>query len=67
MTQALPYLILAGLLSTGLPLSAAPADGLPEHDLAGWRLVEEERHEIDDRHAHAFSFRTYERRPAESA
>jgi dihydrofolate reductase len=36
----------------------------PECDLAAWRLVEEERHEIDDRHAHAFSFRTYERRSA---
>ncbi len=33
----------------------------PEVDAEDWRLVSEERHEADDRHAHAFSFLTYER------
>jgi dihydrofolate reductase len=34
----------------------------PECDLSEWALLEEQRHEADNRHAHAFSFRTYERR-----
>jgi dihydrofolate reductase len=34
----------------------------PEFDLGEWTLLEEQRHEPDDRHAYAFSFRTYERR-----
>lgn len=34
----------------------------PQVDLSAWTLVEDERHEADDRHAHAFSFRIYERR-----
>jgi dihydrofolate reductase len=33
----------------------------PECDLSKWTLQDEQRHEADDRHAHAFSFRTYER------
>ncbi len=33
----------------------------PPFDDRQWRLVRDERHEPDDRHAHAFSFRTYER------
>jgi dihydrofolate reductase len=33
----------------------------PECDLSEWTLIEDERHEADDRHAHAFSFRIYER------
>jgi dihydrofolate reductase len=33
----------------------------PEFDERAWRLVYDERHEPDERHAHAFSFRTYER------
>ena len=38
---------------------------LPELDLASWHLISEERHEADDRHAHAFSFLDYRRdRPA---
>lgn len=31
----------------------------PELDPARWRLVEDERHEADDRHTHAYSFRVY--------
>ncbi len=34
----------------------------PPIDESRWALVEEERHEADGRHAHAFSFRTYARR-----
>ncbi|MHC5023626.1 MAG: dihydrofolate reductase [Planctomycetota bacterium] len=33
----------------------------PEYDEAAWKLIEEERHEADERHEHAFTFRTYER------
>lgn len=33
----------------------------PEIDWADWRLVSDERHAADDRHALAFSFRLYER------
>lgn len=32
--------------------------------LEAWTLVEDVRHEADEKHAHAFSFRTYERAPA---
>ena len=34
----------------------------PEFDLAEWTLTDEVRHEADDRHAHAFTFRRYERK-----
>ncbi len=33
-------------------------------DTRSWRLVSEERHQADRRHAHAFSFLVYERRAA---
>lgn len=33
----------------------------PELDLGEWTLLEDERHEADDRHDYAFSFRIYER------
>ena len=33
----------------------------PECDLGEWRLVEDERHEADERHEHAFSLQVYER------
>ena len=33
----------------------------PALDPAAWRLVEDERHEADERHAFAYSFRRYER------
>lgn len=33
----------------------------PEWNPSAWTLVDDERHEADDRHAHAFSFRTYVR------
>ncbi len=33
----------------------------PGEALEGWNLVHDERHEADERHAHAFSFRIYER------
>ncbi len=35
----------------------------PDFDARSWQLVSEERHEADQRHAHAFSFRVYDRRP----
>ena len=33
----------------------------PTCNLDEWRLVEDDRHEADERHAHAFSFRQYAR------
>jgi len=33
----------------------------PEFDLAAWTITEDQRHEVDDRHEHPFSFRCYER------
>ncbi len=33
----------------------------PEFDERAWRLTHDERHEADDRHDHAYSFRVYER------
>ena len=33
----------------------------PECDLGRWTLAADEHHEADERHEHAFSFRTYER------
>ncbi len=33
----------------------------PTFNFDDWKLVEDERHEADDRHAYAFSFRRYER------
>jgi dihydrofolate reductase len=33
----------------------------PTVDDSAWRLVSDERHDCDERHAHAFSFRFYER------
>lgn len=33
----------------------------PEFDEAQWRRVSEEHHPADERHAHAFTFRLYER------
>jgi dihydrofolate reductase len=33
----------------------------PALDLSRWRLVEDERHEADEQHAFAYSFRRYER------
>lgn len=35
----------------------------PEIDPAVWKLVREEYHPKDDRHAHAFTYRTYHRVP----
>jgi len=34
----------------------------PEFDPADWTLIHDERHEPDERHEYAYSFRTYERR-----
>lgn len=34
----------------------------PEFDPADWEVTFEERHEQDDRHAHAFTFLTYKRK-----
>jgi len=33
----------------------------PELDLKDWKLIAEEHHEADERHAYPFTFRTYER------
>jgi dihydrofolate reductase len=33
----------------------------PEFDLSAWTITEDDRHEADDRHEHAFSFRCYEK------
>lgn len=38
----------------------------PAFDESDWRLIEDERHDADARHAHSFSFRTFERRSARS-
>ena len=35
----------------------------PPFDRSRWRVSEASRHERDDRHAHAFTFRTYRRYP----
>lgn len=34
----------------------------PHWDIGAWRLLSEKRYAADDRHAHAYSFQTYERR-----
>lgn len=36
---------------------------LPEIDFAGWELVEESRHERDERHQHAYTYQHWQRRP----
>jgi len=42
--------------------AAVPGDTLfPEIDWSSWREVARERHEADSRHAHAFSFVTFDR------
>jgi dihydrofolate reductase len=33
----------------------------PDYDPADWQLIDQVRHEPDDRHAHAFTFHHYER------
>jgi dihydrofolate reductase len=33
----------------------------PDHDPVDWKLIDQVRHETDDRHAHAFTFQHYER------
>ncbi len=39
-----------------------PGDAhFPPLDLSQWKLIEDERHEANQRHAYAFSFRTYDR------
>ena len=48
-----------------LTLVHAPIPGdvrFPRFDLTAWRLAEEIAHPADARHAHAFTFRRYERR-----
>ncbi len=39
-----------------------PAAALPESSRDVWELLEAERHEADERHAHAFTFELWERR-----
>lgn len=42
--------------------ASVPGDtSFPAFDERAWRLVSDERHERDERHPHAFSFRLYER------
>jgi len=42
--------------------ASVPGDThFPSFDDGAWRLVSDERHERDERHQHAFSFRLYER------
>lgn len=33
----------------------------PPFDFAGWRVVEQSRHPVDDRHPHAYDIKVYER------
>ena len=50
-------------------IDAAP-DGdtfFPDFDQSDWREVASEHHPADDRHAHAFTFRMYERSTASIA
>ncbi len=50
-----------------LTLVHAEVDGdvfFPEVDLESWRLVSEQRHKADSKHAYPFSFLTYERSEA---
>ncbi len=43
--------------------ASVPGDAhFPAVDLSEWKLVAEARHPADDRHAHPFSFLTYDRR-----
>jgi dihydrofolate reductase len=47
-----------------LTIVHATLDGdtfFPEFDESNWSLVEDERHDADERHAYAFSFRRYDR------
>ena len=48
-----------------LTLVHAEIDGdatFPAFDTTQWRLVDDEQHEADERHAYGFSFRRYDRR-----
>ena len=48
--------------------AAIPGDAhFPPLDLTPWKLIEDERHEANHRHAYAFSFRTYDRVRGRSA
>ncbi len=48
--------------------AAVPGDAhFPPLDLSQWKLIEDERHEANHRHAYAFSFRTYDRVRGRSA
>ena len=48
--------------------AAIPGDAhFPPLDLSQWKLIEDERHEANQRHAYAFSFRTYDRVRGRSA
>jgi len=77
-SEAAPELVVAGgaqVYSLALPRAArvyltrihAVIDGdtrFPDLDTASWRETSRERHPADDRHAHAMSFITLERRGA---
>jgi dihydrofolate reductase len=50
---------------THVEATVADADAFfPAFDPGQWRVVERQRHGADDRHAHAFEFVDYQRRPA---
>jgi dihydrofolate reductase len=50
---------------TQVEATVADADAFfPAFDPGQWQVVERQRHGADDRHAHAFEFVDYQRRPA---
>ena len=51
------------LLVTQVDVTLEGDTFFPEYDAAPWQLVSEQKHEIDERHAYAFSFLHYKRRP----
>jgi dihydrofolate reductase len=59
--ESLPHATVLHL--TELDDAVAGDTFFPSFDRSNWRVVEEARHERDDRHALAFTFRTYRRYP----
>ncbi len=58
--QSLP--LVERLELTIVHLSVEGDTYFPDINFDEWLLVHEERHEADDRHAHPFSYRTYDRK-----
>ena len=62
-TLALPH---ADRLELTVVHATIPGDTyFPEYDENDWTLVADDRHEVDGNHEYAFSFRTFQREPAE--